>query len=160
MEKCRTLIYLNAGGIHVISCPENEALIYGNHRTSLHLADKSRHILKDIMKLSWGEGMDCPWAGALYAALKYMGENYTYHQIMGISGACWRTCFTECWDYSCTDALVAFDYAAPLFKNLGYSFRIADRVAKNKRKAERLAVMEDIRNGKPVLAINLRIAPE
>lgn len=155
-----TLVYLNREGIHVISCPENGTLYYGNRRTSFFLADHTKCILKGIQRLSWGEGMDCPWAGALYAALRYMGESWTYDQIMGMSGACWRVCFTDVWDYSCTDALVAFDYATPLFKSLGYAFRMADRVAKHERKAERLSVMEDIRNGKPVLAINLRVAPE
>lgn len=155
-----TLVYLNKEGIHVISCPENEAVYYGNHRTALYLENRRACILKGIRRLSWGEGMDCTWAGALHAALQYMGENYSYHQIMGMSGACWRVCFTEVWDYSCTDALVAVDYATPLFKSLGYSFRMADRVEKQERKVERLAVMEDIRSGKPVLAINLRVAPE
>lgn len=155
-----TLIYLNSDGIHAISCPENDTIYYENHHTQLLLRDDSKCILKDIMRLSWEEGMDCTWAGALYAALKYMGETYTYHQIMGMSGACYRICFTDVWDYSCTDALVAFDYATPLYKAIGYSFRIADRLEKQERKAERLAIMEDIQNGKPVLAINLRVAPE
>lgn len=155
-----TMVYLNADGIHVLSCPENETICYERHHTGLYLADRSKCFLQDVMRLSWGEGMECPWAGALYAALKYMGEPFTYQQIMGMSGACWRICFTEVWDYSCTDALVAFDYATPLFENLGYSFRMVDRVEKGERKRERLAVMEDIRKGKPVLAINLRVAPE
>lgn len=155
-----TLVYLNAEGIHVISCPENEAIYYGSHRTRLFLADHGKCILKGVMRLSWGEGMECPWAGALYAALQYMGEPFAYHQIMGMSGACWRVCFTDVWDYSCTDALVAFDYATPLFRSLGYSFHMVDRVEKHERKKERRAVMEDIQGGKPVLAINLRVAPE
>ena len=116
--------------------------------------------LEGVDRLSWGKGMDCPWAGALYAALKYMGETYTYHQIMGMSGACYRVCFTDVWDWSCTDALVAYDYATPLYNSLGYSFRFAERLEKQERKAERQAIMEDIQNGVPVLAINLRVAPE
>lgn len=155
-----TLIYLNTSGIHAISCPENDVIYYGNHRTELLLRDHSKCILKNVIRLSWEAGMDCPWAGALYAALKYMGEPYAYHQILGMSGACYRICFTDVWDYSCTDALVSFDYATPLFRSLGYSFRIVDRLEKKERKAERLAIMEDIQNGKPVLAINLRVAPE
>ncbi|MCM1025195.1 MAG: helix-turn-helix domain-containing protein [Roseburia sp.] len=155
-----TLIYLNADGIHVLSCPENEAVYYGDHRTNLYLEDRSMCFLKGVERLSWGEGMECPWAGALYAALKYMREPYPYYQIMGRSGACWRICFTDVWDYSCTDALVAYDYVTPFFQSIGYSFRMADRVEKRGRKQERLAVMEDIQKGKPVLAINLRVAPE
>lgn len=160
-----TLIYLNSEGIHVISCPENNTIYYGNHGTQLLLLDKSKCILENVMRLSWEDGMKdhrqmCPWAGSLYAALKYMGESYTYEQIMGMSGACYRICFTDVWDYSCTDALVAFDYATPLFNAIGYCFRVVERLEKQERKAERQAIMEDIQNGKPVLAINLRVAPE
>lgn len=155
-----TLIYLNNQGIHTVSCAEGQEIYYTDHRTNLTPGDRSKCILENVEKLSWGKGMDCPWAGALYVALKYMGEAYTYDQIMGMSGACYRVCFTPVWDWSCTDALVAYDYAAPLYKNLGYSFRFAERVEKQDRKKERLAIMEDIRNGRPVLAINLRVAPE
>ena len=155
-----TLIYVNSKGIHVISCPENDTIYYENHRTEIQLRDNSKCILKGIRRLSWGEGMECPWAGSLYAALQYMGEDYTYHQIMGMSGACYRVCFLDVWDYSCTDALVTFDYATPLYKAIGYSFQIVERLEKQERKAERLAIKRDIQNGKPVLAINLRIAAE
>ena len=155
-----TLVYLNARGIHVISCPENGTLSYGERRTRLFLADESRCVLKGIERLAFGKGMECPWAGALFAALSYMGEPFTYYQIMGMSGACFRLCFTDVWDYSCTDALVAFDYAPPFFRSIGYSFHMADRVEKGERRAQRLAIMEDIRKGRPVLAINLRVAPE
>lgn len=160
-----TLIYLNGEGIHVISCPENGVIYYEKHGTQLRLPDESKCILKNVRRLSWeGEvgkvGQMCPWAGSLQAALEYMGEPYTYEQIMGMSGACFRLCFVDVWDYSCTDALVAYDYAGPLYRAIGYSFRVSERLEKQERKAERLAIMEDIRNGRPVLAINLRVAPE
>lgn len=160
-----TLIYLNAEGIHAISCPENDTVYYGEHGTKLLLRDHSKCILENVMRLSWAEGaeesrMMCPWAGSLYAAMKYMGESYTYEQIMGMSGACYRISFTDVWDFSCTDALVAYDYASPLSDAIGYAFRFADRLEKQERKAERHAIMEDIQNGRPVLAINLRVAPE
>lgn len=158
-----TLIYLNAEGIHVISCPENDAIYYGNHGTQLLLRDRSQCILEGMKRLSWEngrEGMECPWAGALQTSLAYMGEPYTYEQIMGISGACYRICFVDVWDYSCTDALVAFDYATPLYEAIGYGFRMVERLEKQERKAERQAIMEDIQNGRPVLAINLRVAAE
>lgn len=158
-----TLIYLNAEGIHVISCPENDAIYYGNHGTRLLLRDHSKCILEGIRRLSWEEGregMECPWAGALQASLAYMGEPYTYEQVMGMSGACYRICFVDVWDYSCTDALVAFDYATPLYEAIGYRFRMVERLEKPERKTERQAIMEDIRQGRPVLAINLRVAAE
>lgn len=160
-----TLIYLNAEGIHAISCSENDTVYYAEHGTKLLLRDHSKCILENVMRLSWAEGaeksrMMCPWAGSVYAAMKYMGESYTYEQIMGMSGACYRISFTDVWDFSCTDALVAHDYASPLSDAIGYAFRFADRLEKQERKAERQAIMEDIQNGRPVLAINLRVAPE
>lgn len=158
-----TVIYLNEKGIHVLSCPENDAIYYGNHGTELLLRDWSKCILEDIGLLTWErgfQGLESPWAGALQAALAYMGEPYSYDQIMGMSGACYRICFTDVWDYSCTDALVAYDYAAPLYSAIGYGFRMVERLEKQERKAERQAIMDDIQKGRPVLAINLRVAPE
>lgn len=160
-----TLIYLNEEGIHVISCPENEVIYYGGHGTRLSLRDCSRCILENVSHLIWTEGTEesklaCTWAGALQGALQYMGEPYTYDQIMGMSGACYRVCFTDVWDYSCMDALVAYDYASPLSEAIGYIFRFVERLEKQERKAERRAIMEDLQNGRPVLAINLRVAPE
>ncbi len=155
-----TLVYLNKSGIHVISCAENDTLYYGDNRTSFYLKDHAKCILPDIMRLEWERGMECPWAGSLYAALQYMGEDYTYEQIMGMSGACYRVCFVDVWDWSCTDALVSFDYATPLYNAIGYTPVWANRLEKGDRKAERLAILRDLQKGKPILAINLRIAPE
>lgn len=104
--------------------------------------------------------MDCTWAGAVYAALRYMGEAYTYEQIMGMSGACYRIAFAEVWDWSATDALVAFDYASTLFSAIGYEPIWVDRIDKDDRSEERRSIVADIANGKPVIAINPRVAPE
>ncbi|NLY18730.1 MAG: hypothetical protein GX045_07220 [Clostridiaceae bacterium] len=112
------------------------------------------------MTLEWEADMDCTWAGAVYAALRYMGEPYTYEQILGLSGACYRIAFTEIWDWSATDALVAFDYSSILFNAIGYEQIWADRVEKDDRNEERKNIVRDITNGKPVIAINLRVAPE
>jgi hypothetical protein len=152
-----TLIYLNKSGIHAISCAENDALYYSEDRTSFYLKDNSKCILPDIMRLEWELGMECPWAGSLYAALKYMGEDYTYEQIMGISGACYRVCFVDVWDWSCTDALVSFDYAAPLYNAIGYTPEWAERLEKGDRKDERFAIMHDLQDGKPVLICGLHL---
>lgn len=160
-----TLIYLNGEGIHVISCPENDAIYYDGHGTRLLLRDRSRCILENIGRLIWTEGTEdsrlaCTWVGALHGALQYLGEPYSYDQLMGMSGACFRICFTDVWDYSCMDALVAYDYASPLSEAIGISFRFVERLEKQERRAERQAIMEDLQNGRPVPAINLRVAPE
>lgn len=154
------LVYLNSKGIHVISCKENETLCYSADRTELYLKDTSTCILPNIMTLEWENGMDCTWGGAVYAALRYMGEPYTYEQIMGMSGACYRIAFTDVWDWSATDALVAFDYSIILFNAIGYEQIWADRVEKDDRSDERKKIVSDIASNKPVIAINLRIAPE
>ena len=89
-----------------------------------------------------------------------MGETYTYEQIMGMSGACYRFAFCDIWDWSATDALVSFDYASILFKALGIQAVWAERLEKDERKQERERIVADILHNKPVMAINLRIAPE
>lgn len=155
-----TLIYLNNEGIKVISYEENEVLCYSQDRTSLFLQDTSTCILPNIITLEWEKEMDCTWAGSVYTALQYMGESYTYEQLMGLSGACYRIAFTEVWDWSAVDALVAFDYSSILFHAIGYEQIWADRVEKEDRSSERIHIVDDIKNGKPVVAINLRIAPE
>ena len=155
-----TIIYINRKGIHVVSCKENETLCYSTDRTELYLKDMSACILPGVMTLEWETGMDCTWAGAVYAALKYLGGQYTYEQIMGMSGACYRIAFTEVWDWSSVDALVAFDYSSILFSAIGYEQIRAERVEKDERSIERKRIVQDIASGKPVIAINLRIAPE
>ncbi|HBN85337.1 MAG TPA: hypothetical protein DDZ89_16010, partial [Clostridiales bacterium] len=157
-----TLVYMNKNGIHVISCEENGVLRYTQSRTALEIKDTSACILPGIIPLEWGANntMPCTWAGALYAALKFMGEDYTYEQIMGMSGACYRIVFCEVWDWSALDALVAFSYDIPLYHAIGYEPVWACRLDKDARVAERKRIVADILNGKPVVAINLRVAPE
>ncbi|MCL2517699.1 MAG: helix-turn-helix domain-containing protein [Oscillospiraceae bacterium] len=152
-----TLVYLNAEGIHVVSCMENETLAYKG--TSLYLKDTSTCILPGIAPLVFDE-IPCTWVGAIHAALKYMGETYTYEQIYGMSGACFRASFCDIWDWSATDALVTYSYDMPLYDALGYEPVWANRLEKEARKAERERIVSDIRNGKPVVAINLRITHE
>ncbi len=157
-----TLVYMNKAGIHVISCVENGVLRYNADRTALCLKDTLSCILPGVTVLEWGanNAMPCTWAGALYAALKFMGENYTYEQIMGMSGACYRIAFCEVWDWSATDALVAFPYDMPLYDAIGYAPVWACRLEKDERMTERRRIVSDILHGKPVVAINLRVAAE
>lgn len=155
-----TLVYLNRKGVHAISCAEGDEICYTSDRTGLYLQDRSRCILPGIARLGWGRGMDCPWGGALWAALRHMGEAYSYTRLMGMSGACWRVCFVDVWDWSCTDALVSFDFLTPLFRAIGYAPVCADRLDKEQRQRERQAILRDIQAGRPVLGMNLRVAPE
>jgi|GEM_PF-271827 len=157
-----TLVYINRAGIHVISCEENGVLQYSEDRTSLFAKNTAECILPGIDVLEWGANnkMPCTWGGALYTALKYMGETHTYEQIMGMSGACYRIAFAEVWDWSALDALVAYSYDVPLYNAIGYEPIWACRLEKDERTAERRQIVSDILHGKPVVAINLRVAAE
>jgi hypothetical protein len=155
-----TIIYSNTKGIYTVSCAENEKICCSTDGTYLYMKSNADHccILPDVLRLQCNSNMDCTWAGALYAATRYMNEDITYEQLMGISGACYRIAFTEIWDWSSVDALAAFDYAEIAYKALGYELIWADRIEKSSRKNERERIMLDINNGKPPIAINLRIA--
>ena len=162
-----TLVYMNSTGIHVVSCEENGILCYTDDRTELYVKDTSSCMLPGVMVLEWetpdlnpDDIMPCTWAGALYAALKFMGESYTYEQIMGMSGACYRVTFCEVWDWSALDALVAFSYDMPLYDAIGYEPVWACRLEKDERIIERRKIVSDILKNKPVLAINLRVTAE
>ena len=157
-----TVVYTNKNGINVVSCEENGVLEYTDNHTSLRVVDTQSCMLPDITVLEWGANntMPCTWAGALYAALKFMGEPYTYEQIMGMSGACYRIAFCEVWDWSALDALVAYSYDVPLYSAIGYEPVWACRLEKDDRMAERRRIVSDILCGKPVIAINLRVAAE
>ncbi|MCL2462963.1 MAG: helix-turn-helix domain-containing protein, partial [Defluviitaleaceae bacterium] len=162
-----TLVYMNRTGIHVISCGENGILRYTDDRTGLYVKDTSSCLLPGVEVLEWETPdakpeklMPCTWAGALHAALRFMGETYTYEQIMGMSGACYRIAFCEVWDWSALDALVAFSYDEPLYAAVGYEPVWACRLEKEARAAERKKIVADILRGKPVVAINLRVAAE
>ncbi len=155
-----TLVYLNKDGIHVISCAENDILYYNHDRTAFYLQDNTKCILPGIRMLEWGKGRECCWAAAIHASLEYMGENYSYDEVMGLSGACYAVCFIDIWDWSCTDALVTYDFNGNIFHAVGYQAHSADRLEKKERRTERSAIVRDIQDGKPVIAINLRVAPE
>lgn len=156
------LAYLNAGGIHAVSCAEGEQIHYSPDRTSLFRSDSASQqcIVEDISRLGFGRGMDCSWAGAMTISLTARGIDTTYDKVMGQSGACWRVAWEPVWDYSSADALVAYDYSAPACKAYGLRAVRDTRLEPQQRAAAKLAILEDIRAGRLPIAINLRVAPE
>ncbi|MEK3796586.1 helix-turn-helix transcriptional regulator [Paenibacillus sp. FSL R7-0204] len=156
------LVYLNAEGIHAISCAEGEQIHYSQDRCHFYQTRSSRDqcIIEGIPRLGFGQGQDCSWAGAMMLALTARGIETTYEQVMGYSGACWRVAFEPVWDYSSADALVVYDYSIPACKAYGLIAHRANRLEPQQRTAEKLAILEDIRQGRLPLAINLRVAPE
>jgi transcriptional regulator with XRE-family HTH domain len=160
-----TIVYLNRSGIHMATCAEGETLKLSEDGTELvrEIAGSSdRRIIPGVDLLpGFGKGMDCTWAGALTVALRSMGETMSYVKVMGVSGACWRIAFSSPnWDYSSVDALVVYDYAEPGYNAFGYSPQFAEGVEKKYRAIERAKIVDSIKQGQPVLGINLRIAHE
>lgn len=156
------LVYLNAEGIHAVSCAEGEQIHYSADGTRLFQSHSplKKYIVEGVDRLGFGRGMDCSWAGALYSSLTARGIDTTYEQIMGVSGACWRIAFTPLWDYSSADALVAYDYSAPACTALGLTDSWADRLQPEERQSAKHRIMDSIRKHELPIAINLRVAPE
>lgn len=164
-----TIIYLNDSGIHIAICGEKESLVITPDGKSLYRepAIAESWQIPGIEALQWQKGMDCSWAGALSVALRATGHmkdmslEDAYIKVMGVSGACYRLAFSSpTWDYSSVDGLVAFDYATPAYKAFGYTPIFANRVDKKQREDEREKILRSLRHKRPVLAINLRVAPE
>ncbi|WP_249901589.1 helix-turn-helix transcriptional regulator [Paenibacillus sp. PK3_47] len=156
------LVYLNAEGIYTVSCAEGGVMHYNPDQSHLFTgaALHNHYIVENIGSLSFGKGMDCSWAGALYTSLSSMGVETNYEEVMGVSGACWRIAFDPVWDYSSADALVAYDYATPAFSAFGIDASFAGHPTPEERKLEKQKIMECIRGGRLPIAINLRVAPE
>ncbi|MCE3198239.1 helix-turn-helix domain-containing protein [Paenibacillus sonchi] len=156
------LLYLNEEGIHAVSCAEGEQIHYTPDRTRLFRTESPHEhcIVEGVGRLGFGRGMDCSWAGALLLSLTASGVDTTYEQIMGVSGACWRIAFTAMWDYSSTDALVAYNYSDPAFNAYGLTPIWANNLNPEERRLEKHNILESIRNHQLPIAINLRVASE
>jgi len=158
-----TLVYLNRDGIHMATCAEGESLVYADAGTRLTRQKSSGMcLIPDVEELpSFGRGMECSWAAALTTALRVMGHRTSYEEVMGVSGACYRLAFcSPNWDYSSVDGLVAYDFMTPGYAAFGYTSEHFAHIEKADRSAHRQRIMKEIRNGMPVLGINLRVAAE
>ncbi|MDF9840790.1 MULTISPECIES: helix-turn-helix transcriptional regulator [unclassified Paenibacillus] len=156
------LVYLNADGIHAVSCAEGERIHYTSDRARLFAAESGRRhcIIEKVNRLGFGRGMDCSWAGALYTSLSVMGIETSYEAVMGVSGACWRAAFAPVWDYSAADALAAYDFTPPVIQAYGLLASWANRLTSEERKQEKLTIMESLHHQRLPVALNLRVAPE
>lgn len=158
-----TLAYENADGVFLATCAEGESLAYDEARTKLVRRERTgERFLPRVPRMPpFGAGMECSWAAALTCALRAMGAETDYTEVMGVSGACFRLAFcSPGWDYSSVDGLVAYDYATPGYAAFGYGPEMHGRVEKQERAGHRARILREIRSGMPVLGINLRVAPE
>lgn len=158
-----TMVYLNQNGIHLATCEEGECLQYTADQCDLYQKKASgEYYIPNVPELpAFGKGNDCSWAAAFTGALQAMGVSTDYTQVMGVSGACYRLAFcVPDWDFSSADGLVVYDFAEPAYEAFGYHVCFEDRMEKQQRAEVRNTIIENISENKPVLAINLRVAPE
>lgn len=158
-----TLVYLNQDGIHMATCEEGEWLKYTDDKCGLFRKRPSgEYFIPNVPELpAFGKGNDCSWAAALTGALQAMGVSTDYNQVMGVSGACYRLAFLiPDWDFSSVDGLVVYDFAKPAYEAFGYKVCFENRMEKEQRAEVRKKIIENVSENKPVLAINLRVAPE
>lgn len=158
-----TLVYLNRDGIHMATCEEGETLQFTSDKCGLFRKRAGReYCIPNVPVLpEFGNGNDCSWAAAFTGAIQAMGIAADYDEVMGVSGACYRLAFcTPDWDYSSADGLVVYDFAKPAYEAFGYKACFEDCMEKEQRAKVKKKIMENISENKPVLAINLRVAPE
>lgn len=158
-----TLVYLNQDGIHLATCEEGERLQYTTDKCNLFRKRAAgEHYIPDVPEFpAFGEGQECSWAAALTGALQAMGVPTDYDRVMGVSGACYRLSFcTPDWDFSSADGLVVYDFAEPAYAAFGYQVCFEEHMEKEYRAEVRKRIIANIAEDKPVLAINLRVAPE
>lgn len=158
-----TLIYVNHSGIHMATCTEGESLEYNNNKTIFTRRSRNKeYYISDVPELPpFGAGMDCSWGAALTSALQAMKVETTYEEVMGVSGACYRIAFcSPNWDYSSVDGLVAYDYATPGFAAFGFTPEHYAHIEKTDRGIHRQRMIKEVSFNKPILGINLRVAPE
>ena len=116
-------------------------------------------ILTGIRGLSWQDGEMNTFIAALQRSLEFIGEEYTYHTLMGLSGAAFRVQIHRtglC--PSGPDASCGFDSAGHVLKTLRLDHRIL--LAADGQKKIRSAVKKNITAGRPSIAIDLIKVPD
>ena len=123
---------------------------------------KNKVYIDNIPHLEWGMNTDNSFVRSAQLTLNSLGENYTYDYLMGISGAAFRLHFHPDFCPSSTDATTGFDVSKILFKSLGYKcdLHIIDGDNLGEIKALYQKIISQINNGKPIVAINLKVCPE
>jgi hypothetical protein len=106
-----------------------------------------------------------PFAACLRSVLAFVGEDYSYSYLLGMSGACFRLMWhTQQWEGGNVDIMVmAEDMLEPfrrVFEAVGYAFEMLDIKTSNED-TFRTRIIESIRDkGKPTLAAGVIGPPE
>jgi len=117
------------------------------------------NILKGIRGLSWQDGEMNTFIAALQRSLEFIGEEYTYNSLMGLSGAAFRVQIHHtglC--PSGPDATCGFDSAGYILRVLRLDHRIRQTADGEKKIKE--DVKKNIAAGRPAMAIDLIRVPD
>jgi len=117
-----------------------------------------RRTIPGVERLEWGKGTENTFIGALTVALRALGSDVTYDDVMGLSGAAFRLHIRQPqWCPSAPDANVGFNHESPARVAFGYGGEFCSADLKNPdevAKARRF-IVESIDAGRPVLGIQL-----
>jgi hypothetical protein len=116
-------------------------------------------ILKGIRGLSWQDDEMNTFIAALQRVLEFLGEDYSYSTLMGLSGAAFRMQIH--WNGLCPsgpDATCGFDSAGQILKILRLDHRI--RQASDGEERIKSDVKKSIAAGRPAIAIDLIKVPD
>jgi len=124
--------------------------------SSLRRASNKVYI-EGVRKVSWDTGEMCEFASSLTSALKYMGEDISYHYVMGTSGVAFRFIIDPGkWNPGNNGILgMAKDPYEPIrhaFDAVGYRYSIH---AKSTAEEDGVLIMDSIDGGVPVIAFGV-----
>ena len=111
--------------------------------------------ISDVPRLKWGQWKDETYSGALSLLLQIAGEDVSYEQVMGWSGACYRVCQKD--DLCPSGALPQIGWVDS--DNVDNAVGRRRASSKHKRKRARM-LMDSIRQGVPVLCGKPRVEDE
>ena len=130
-------------------------------------------ILYGVPKVYYGREVDgqrqfTPFPMCLQAVLNYMGQNISYAQIMGVSGAAFRQRWdVNGWNYAAVDIRFTYDkHLKPFelaFKGVGRSYTISENPDQPKSITKESAlelIKSEIDYGRPLIALGVVGPPE
>lgn len=116
----------------------------------------SKRVLKGVPPLSFASGERFTPVGSLKAVADFLGKEVTYSWLMGVSGAAFRTCWSDRWSQEMT-------YAAPedLLSNAAAAIHLGCESQLNGKSQEVWAsIGKSIDSSMPLLTCGLAGAPE
>jgi hypothetical protein len=113
----------------------------------------ARRVLEGIPELKFSK-WECPFCGSITTCMQFLGEDVTYHFVMGVSGSAFKLLWARDWCPSNNSVgLLGLEVIRRVFWALGFEYEHMDgcRLPEDIEVFQR-KIVEGIRNGKPVLA--------